>query len=90
MIGQSGCIPARTYSGSARGSVDAKVVRTRRSFEDRREQRSADPLAQQVRPDEQVGEVDRAAGVDRRAEPDDLLIDERHAVRRPRRMRWAT
>ena len=50
-------MPKRTYSGSARGSFDANVVRASASRQRDREQRLADALPVVGGLDEQVAEV---------------------------------
>ena len=70
----------------------ARIVRGEASSaagvaEDRVQQRPPDPLAEPVGPDEQVGQVPAAAGVDGGAEPDDLAVGSTATSARPWSMR---
>jgi hypothetical protein len=75
--------PQRRHSDPHVGGQRARVVRrergpARRIAEHRRQQRTPDAPAEDIGPDEQVGEVQRHAGVDGRAVRDHLAVELAH------------
>ena len=70
-------MPARTYSGSARGSLEANVARTGASSNSAVSSGRPSPWPSRSGLDEQVREHARPAGVEHGAERDDAAVHAR-------------